>query len=243
MSTTRTHTAKTPGPVTFVGTTEAHSIDVMVEAGRQFAEVTVSTTDDEGASADAVNATEFADAPGRLFARLPKGAGGVSIVQTGRGGFQSVNFSGGGGIIVTGSGAIQVGGGHIYSGGAVVVGGAQITVSARLPKGSSLDARTVSGDIRATGALTDVRASTTSGDITIDGGTDIDARSVSGDVDIQRLAGNANASSTSGDIIVHAITESRARLSSVSGNVTTSRAAGVDFDVDANTVSGRVRNR
>lgn len=97
-----------------------------------------------------------------------------------------------------------------------------------------------SGDLNTVGARR-VNAHSVSGDITADSAQWMLANSTSGDVRAESLAGNLEARSISGDIRVHAKAPCHVRATSVSGDVTVTRASGVTVSVDAGSVSGRVR--
>lgn len=244
MSTTRTvHTAQ-PGPAVINTNLDYVDVTVHAEPGRTVAELTIHTDDDTGPSADAVNHATLTVDGQVLEARMKGGAGGggMTVIQTGRGGrssFSSVNVSSG--SIVIGGGTVMVNG-RLVSGGqgaTVIAGGNPITVVARVPVGSTVTATSVSGDVETVGELAEVDASSTSGDISVDAVRVVNARTVSGDVRVGDLGGTADLSSTSGDITVHGGPFARARARTVSGDV---RGTG-GLDVDGSSVSGRVRNR
>lgn len=200
---------------------------------------------------------------GNSFAvRVPAPPGGVI------GGVQSVV---GNGNIVVGnivggisfvSGAVFVGGRRVVNQATVVSTGGLVRVTATVPGDSHVSAKTVSapltaytdggsefaevvftstsGDLNTVGARR-VNAHSVSGDITADGAQWMLANSTSGDVRADSLAGNLDVRSISGDIRVHAKAPCHVRASSVSGDVTVTRANGVTVSVDAGSVSGRVR--
>jgi hypothetical protein len=243
--TTRTVRAEQPGPAHIRTNLAALDLTVIAEPGRSHAELTISTRDEDGPSAEAVTDATLTATGSTLEARLTQhGAGATTIVQTGRGrggvSFSSINI--GGGIIVAGSGTIMVNGRVINAGGSgatVISGGSPITVTAHVPEGSSVSASSISGDVETRGRLSDVTANSTSGDVTIETATRVRARTVSGDITIDELTDTADLDSTSGDVTVHGGPTARAQARTVSGDV---RGTGGLF-LDGSSVSGRVRNR
>lgn len=243
MSTTRVVYAARPGPATIQTDLQALPVTVAAVKNLGRAELTITTADDSGPSADAVNSAAL-DSNGQHLTLRLKGShgGGVSIVQTGRGGFSSVNFSGGGGVFISGDNYAIINNGKVIqngSGATVITGGSPILVTARVPEGSTAICRSVSGDIETTGRLAEVRAQTTSGDVAVDTATTVNIHTVSGDVAVDQLTGTADLTSTSGDVRVHGPGTARAQASTVSGDV---RGTG-GLVLDASSVSGRVRNR
>lgn len=248
MATTRTLNATTPGPISLNASLGAFDLTVIAE-DRTHAEVIVSTTDDEGPSADAINAATLGETNNQLTVRFPQGAGGITIQSSG--GFQSVNF-GGGMVISNVGGGVVVGGnnyGVISTGRGVFVNGRQVqgvafntapvSVVARVPIGSSIDATSVSGDVGVTGTLDRADVDSTSGSVELSEVRDADVRTISGGIHVDRVTGRARLNSTSGSIDVTGPSTARCSARTVSGSI---RAAG-GIDLDASSVSGRVRNR
>ncbi len=246
MPTTRTLTATTPGPINLNASLGAFDLTVIAEK-RAHAEVTVFTTDDEGPSADAVNAATLGETGDRLTVRFPQGAGGVTVVsgnshvQIGHGMVQMNHF---GGVFVSGGnyGVISAGRG-VYVNGQRVQGAAfnmaPVAVVARVPVGSSIDAATVSGSVGVSGALGRADIDSTSGSVELGEVRDADVRTVSGAIHVDRVTGRARLNSTSGSIDVTGPATALCSARSVSGSI---RGAG-GIDLDASSVSGRVRNR
>lgn len=245
--TSRTHTAAQAGPILFDARLIAGQVHVTVE-DRSHAEITISTADTTGASADAVTNATINEQNGRITATVRPAAGGGVTVQGG--GVQTNVFHSGGGVFVQGSnfgGVIVTGRDVIVNGvrvsggsGAVVVGGSPILIEARLPLGSSVAADTTSADIDVTGTVVRAQVRTVSGDINLDGVADLDVGSTSGDITVEAFAGNGQAQTVSGDIRVHAMQESSLRARAVSGDV---RVSGARVALEASSVSGRVSQR
>jgi hypothetical protein len=241
--TTRTVRAEHPGPARIRTNLATLDLTVIAEPGRTHAELTISTRDEDGPSAEAVNDATLTVHGTTLEARLTqRGAGATTIIQTGRGGasFSSINI--GGGIVVAGGGSVMINGRVINAGGGgttIINGGSPITVTARVPEGGSVSASSISGDVETRGRLADVDASSTSGDVMIETTASARVQTVSGDVTIDHLTGTADLASTSGDVTVYGDSSARARARTVSGDV---RGSG-GLDLDGSSVSGRVRNR
>ncbi|TDW24288.1 putative adhesin [Kribbella kalugense] len=237
------------------------------------ATVTIQTADENGPAADAVRSAQLRSTPEGLETSV-RGDGSTSGGAISGGGF---TISGGTfGNIRTGRG-ITVNGMHISGGNDIVVNGVHITgaggtvnvsqgvspieIVAVVPKGSSLQTRSDSADIEATGQLARVDANSVSGDVDIDRADDIKARttsgdirmgrtdqvsahSVSGDISIDDFGGSARTETVSGDVRVHATEGGNLSAGSVSGNITvTASDANVaqQLNVQTSTVSGRVR--
>lgn len=245
MTTTRTLTAQSPGPVHLDVSTAAFNV-VVFTGDREYGEIMVSTADDEGPSAAAVNAANLVAEGVRLTARFPKGADGVTIVsggghvQIGNGNVQVNHF---GGVAVGGNnyGVISSGRG-VYINGALVTGGAVVSpvqIVAQLPHGSSVRFESQSGDLRASGRLGRVSAASQSGDVDLDEVDTVNAETMSGDITVGVLTGHADLHSMSGDISVHGGSKAHASARTMSGNV---RGSG-GISLAGSSMSGRVRNR
>jgi hypothetical protein len=243
MSTTRTIQAAHSGPVTI--RTNLPASNLTVSAGDyDVAELTITTVDDEGPSVDAVNGAELRASGDVLECRLPRG-GGSTMVQSFGGGSVVVGQNFGivagnvTGMVMNGGGGTYINGVRVSPGTHVMVGGSPIVVTARVPHGSSVRAESISGDVETFGALDAVNAASTSGDVIVDEAREVRANTTSGDISVARLTGTADLNSVSGNVGVVGDSTTRAYARTVSGNV---RGAG-GVDLDASTVSGRVRNR
>lgn len=215
----------------------AGTIRVIAEEGRQAAEVTVTTADAEGPSAEAVRSTTFHDGPRMLTVRVPDVGGGMvssqSVYASGTRTHVAVNH----GIVV--GGMVMVGSGSMIVGGNVVFGGSPITVEARLPKGSSLIVDTTAGAVTTLGDMYEATVRSVSGRVKLDGVAAINVKTVSGSVAVDRFAGAGHIKTVSGDVLVIASAESTLTARTVSGDIAT---AGARVHLSARSVSGRVSN-
>lgn len=130
-----------------------------------------------------------------------------------------------------------------------------VDVEVDLPAGSTVDARTGSGDISGSGVYAEVRVATGSGDVTVDevgtgeaksGSGDVRLRIVragaslktgSGDLVVDLAGGRIDAVSGSGDVSIRRI-EAGAKVKTGSGDVVVGSTAG---DLDLLTGTGDVR--
>ena len=132
----------------------------------------------------------------------------------------------------------------------------------RLPAGVELDVSTVSASITVTGVrgesrlksvsgsiksnmpASDVTASTVSGQIELNGGgssTEVRVSSVSGNITLSGVAGEVDGRTTSGDNTVAMTGASEVRIRSVSGDITVSGNLARDGELEATTMSGRIK--
>ena len=112
-----------------------------------------------------------------------------------------------------------------------------VDVEVDLPVGSTVDVRTGSGDVTASGLLGDVRAATGSGDLTFHEVGEADLKSGSGDNTLQSTTGDADIKTGSGDVTV-GTAGGRLDLVSGSGDINLRRS---DAPVKAKTGSGDLR--
>jgi hypothetical protein len=129
-----------------------------------------------------------------------------------------------------------------------------------VPTNSSVSASVVSSDLKVSAVRGALELRSVSGNISGDGGGDLRANDVSGDIhftataakrieaksisgDVVLTAGNTDieASTVSGDARLTLGTVSRARLKTVSGNISAALTAAADAQIDGETVSGDIR--
>jgi hypothetical protein len=240
MATVRTIRAETPGPVRVHSDLPAADILVVAETGRDVGELTISTDDDSGPSADAVrNATLAVDGQNLRVRITGEGPGGAMVVQTGRG----VSVSFGGSVVIGGSNYGTVVNGQVISPGgdgvAVIKGGSRIVVTVHVPESSELNAHSVSGSIETRGLMAVVYAESTSGEVIADRVGKMRARTVTGNITVDNLGEHAEVSSTSGSIRVFGRPGAYGRAKTVSGNI----YSGGGMQLDGRSVSGRIRVR
>ena len=138
-------------------------------------------------------------------------------------------------------------------------GGSDLNVLVVLPRGSSLEIMTVSGDASFDGPFGDISASSVSGDVKVSEPCDsLDVKTASGDVvtDVVRTvlkcqsasggvncpsaAAKTDIASASGDVNITVVQPGRVGLKVVSGDVHVAVARGLAIDVNATTVSGHM---
>lgn len=270
---TRTLTAQQPGPILIDAQLLGAGgiVTVRTDRIRKEAEITIRTADETGDSADAVRDADLCwDARGALVAHVQgkgggisggttivRGGGGTSVVQS----FGTVHGSVTGMVI---DGNMTMVGGNVYVNGrritpgqgstTIITGSSPIEITAVVPEGSSVTARTQSADVIADGTYAAVSASTQSGTVRAPGQIErFTAGTQSGDVDVENSP-NIIAKTQSGDIrlgrtdVVEASTMSgdvtirdfggTAQLGSMSGDIRVHATAG--GDITAKTMSGDV---
>lgn len=199
MTMTRTIRATQPGPVHL--RSSLPSQDLTVDAVPcDHGEITLSTADDDGPSADVVNAATLTVNGNELRVHLPRGAGGTTIVSG---------------------------------------NGSPILVTAQIPPGSTVTAESTSGDIEIRGSVASADLDSTSGSILVGNVIHVDAQTVSGGICVDNLRLRGRLKSVSGSIVVHGPQGASCSARTISGDV--SSTGGIELD--ASTVSGRVRNR
>jgi hypothetical protein len=215
VSTTRSVRAEQTGPILATSKTRSLDLTVIVEPGREYGEIVITTEDDEGSSADIVKAARLHASGDQISIEVDESAGGVTVVQTGHGGVSSISVGrnygmvaghvvGGmvmsGGRMVVGNGVTIVGGRVVSGHAAVIEAGSPVTVTAYLPAGSSVSARSQSGDVETSGRLAQVAYSAQSGEARLDEVHTATVNTQSGDIEIANLTGTALLNSMSGDI-------------------------------------------
>lgn len=197
------HTGRQSGPVTLHIDTQSADIEVVADARVSGSWIELSTDDSTGPAVDAIRRADFRDKGDHLRLTLREGqnGGGSVVIQSG--------------MNVTGVTMVN---GRIISGGYGSVSAGRITVRAILEPGSTLIAKTMSGDV-VTKGVHFVRAETMSGDIRADG-----------------VTGDSRLKSMSGDIRVQGSPAAHVTASTMSGDV-----SGSGVNLNASSMSGRVR--
>ncbi|WP_250035385.1 DUF4097 family beta strand repeat-containing protein [Paractinoplanes maris] len=114
----------------------------------------------------------------------------------------------------------------------------KLAITVRVPSGSSLDGRSASAEVAATGTWNAVKLDVASAGVQIDGiAGDAQLDSASGDLNVGPVGGSLRLSVASGDVRVGDVTGD-VTVKSASGDL---RLAGVDGQLLASTASGDVR--
>lgn len=225
----RTLTTTTTGPVLL--DLPAGSVRVTVDKAAKTAIVHLNTNDSTGPSVDAIQRAT-ADTRHGLAVTVPNlggNNGGITVVTSGSS-YSSVSI-GGGTVIINGQ---RITGGQISSG---------ITAEITMPPNTALAFRSKSADLRITGPLPSLNATTVSGDIEAGVVGDASIGSTSGDIDIDAVTGQLSATTVSGDIEIGTYSGGSAMLNAVSGDLALSATQAATGALSARTVSGNIRLR
>ena len=109
-----------------------------------------------------------------------------------------------------------------------------------LPAGSSVDIKTISGDVMVSEIHGDVVVKTTSGDSHIRGVAKVTLHTTSGEGLIERASGAVTMESTSGDLLLHGDVAAPVKFTSTSGDLQLQGACRAGCQVSATTTSGDV---
>ena len=100
--------------------------------------------------------------------------------------------------------------------------GIEVEFDVKVPADTSVELRTVSGDVRVTNVRGEVRVNGVSGNLSLDGTPRVAAaKTISGDVTLTKAGGDAqlSVSTISGDMLLQSLTTRAIDLNTVSGNV------------------------
>ncbi|MGN9796176.1 DUF4097 family beta strand repeat-containing protein [Streptomyces sp. OZ13] len=117
-----------------------------------------------------------------------------------------------------------------------------LEVTVQLPAGSRVEAKTAGAELRGVGRLGDVAFEGAYRRIKIDETASIRLTAIDGDVEVGRLGGPAEISTARGDIRIAEATRGVVVLSTQSGDISVTAAAGVSAALDAGTSYGRISN-
>ncbi|MGW7286114.1 DUF4097 family beta strand repeat-containing protein [Streptomyces sp. NPDC054847] len=117
-----------------------------------------------------------------------------------------------------------------------------LEVTVQLPAGSHVEAKTAGAELRGVGRLGDVAFEGAYRQIKIDEAASVRLTAIDGDVEVGRLGGSAGISTTRGDIRIAEAMRGTVVLSTQSGDISVTAAAGVSAALDAGTSYGRISN-
>jgi DUF4097 and DUF4098 domain-containing protein YvlB len=221
------HTPQQTGPITLHVDTQAADVQVVADPRVTGTWIELSTSDHSGPAVTAIQNARFTDCGSDVYLSVKEPSNGST--------FRNVQY-GNGNVMVNGMTVVNgvvVNNGQMY-GGQVSSG---ITVRAITEPGSTVDVKTMSGDVLAQGVNT-LRAETQSGDVTASDVVTVNASTMSGDIRADGVQARSSLKSMSGDIDVSGSPSARVRASTMSGDVT-----GSGVDLTGSSMSGRVRQR
>lgn len=111
-----------------------------------------------------------------------------------------------------------------------------------VPAKSMVSASLVSADFKVSGLSGDLKLQGVSGDVSGEVGGDVRASMVSGDIQIIGGGGDVDVTTVSGSATLELDEVSRGRLKSVSGDLSAQLAGAGDAQIDAESVSGDIKN-
>ncbi|MET7395941.1 DUF4097 family beta strand repeat-containing protein [Dactylosporangium sp. NPDC005572] len=117
-----------------------------------------------------------------------------------------------------------------------------LDVTVQLPAGSRVEVKAASTELRGVGRLGDVTFDGAYRQIKLDEAAAVRLTAIDGDVEIGRLTGPAQISTARGDIRIAEAVRGAVVLTTQSGNISVTAAAGVSAALDAGTGHGRVSN-
>ncbi|GGM21188.1 DUF4097 family beta strand repeat-containing protein [Dactylosporangium sucinum] len=117
-----------------------------------------------------------------------------------------------------------------------------LEVTVQLPAGSRVEAKAASTELRCVGRLGDVSFDGAYRRIKLDEAASLRLTAIDGDVEVGRLGGPAQISTARGDIRIAEAVRGAVVLSTQSGDISVTAAAGVSAALDAGTGHGRISN-
>ncbi|MFJ4704717.1 DUF4097 family beta strand repeat-containing protein [Streptomyces anulatus] len=121
-------------------------------------------------------------------------------------------------------------------------GSGSVEVTVQLPTGSHVEAHAAAAELRGVGRLGDVAFDGAYRRIKIDEAASVRLTAIEGDIEIGRLGGPSEISTARGDIRIAEAARGTVVLSTRSGDISVTAAAGVSAALDAGTAHGRVSN-
>ena len=119
----------------------------------------------------------------------------------------------------------------------------EVVFTIQVPESVDFTGRSTNGNVSVRGVTDRVEATSTNGDVEIDGGSNVGARTTNGSVWI-RGAGFASARTTNGEIVaeLHGFTSASGpwSFSTTNGPITLRLPAGTNAEIDASTTNGRI---
>lgn len=220
----------------------------------KFVEVVVSTADDDGPSADAVNLTNFREVgpTGDVLRVKTEFTGSFMVGTSGSTVHLGGTFNG---TVIMGLHGVSVTQGRVYSDGkdlfdrnaqhlSTLKHPTAVKITVRMPQARDLTLDTSGADLTANGTYRAVIANSNSGDIEVENVGLLDATTVSGDIKARRIVIDARLKTVSGDIRVPGWEGTRMRANSVSGDVNVNAyGAGSEGSLSVKTVSGDITLR
>lgn len=117
--------------------------------------------------------------------------------------------------------------------------GYYVTFQARVPVGTKLVMKSISGAIRAEGVKSQIKARAVSGSIQLQDTKDLDVSTTSGRIWVRQVVGDVKAKSVSGKLKFGAVNGRSIKLRSVSGAIDTKQTSAKE-KLTARTISGRI---
>ncbi|WP_217230161.1 DUF4097 family beta strand repeat-containing protein [Streptomyces anulatus] len=124
----------------------------------------------------------------------------------------------------------------------ILGGSGSVEVTVQLPTGSHVEAHAAAAELRGVGRLGDVAFDGAYRRIKIDEAASVRLTAIEGDIEIGRLGGPSEISTARGDIRIAEAARGTVVLSTRSGDISVTAAAGVSAALDAGTAHGRVSN-